>query len=467
MILKGSQRGGAGQLATHLLKTEENEHVEVHEVRGFVSDDLPGALKEAYAVSCGTKCKQPFFSVTLNPPEHQRVDVDDFMSAVDAVEQKTGLQGQPRAIVFHEKEGRRHAHAVWSRIDAETMTARNLPYFKLKLRDISRQLYREHEWTMPRGLMDSKAADPRNFSLSEWQQAKRMGLDARDLKAVLQDCWTASDTRAAFQHALAERGLLLAKGDRRGHVAVTHSGEVLSVARYTGKKAKEVRAKLGDPANLPPVDVAKAQMASDMTAAFNRQVIEARQLHSKTSAKFAARRAAMAEAHRKERQKLDLAQRQRWGRETLQRQARFRKGVSGVLDWLTGIHARTRKNNEIEAYASLTRDRKQRDALVAAQLQERQRLQDEIKAARQRQARLLSDLRRDRQQQKPAEKTRRKPTPHAQDRITALRSKAAPQRDKVAIKQETDRKTGADERLQRLRNAKPKRTRGPGFEPER
>ncbi len=38
MILKASQRAGGTQLAMHLLKTEENEHVEVHEVRGFVSD---------------------------------------------------------------------------------------------------------------------------------------------------------------------------------------------------------------------------------------------------------------------------------------------------------------------------------------------------------------------------------------------------------------------------------------------
>lgn len=33
-------------------------------------------------------------------------------------------------MVFHEKEGRRHARAVWSRIDAETMTAKQLSFFK-------------------------------------------------------------------------------------------------------------------------------------------------------------------------------------------------------------------------------------------------------------------------------------------------------------------------------------------------
>ncbi|GJL61351.1 MAG: hypothetical protein NPIRA04_00050 [Nitrospirales bacterium] len=56
MILKGSQRGGARQLAAHLLKAEENEHVEIHEISGFISDDLDGALREIYAISRGTPC---------------------------------------------------------------------------------------------------------------------------------------------------------------------------------------------------------------------------------------------------------------------------------------------------------------------------------------------------------------------------------------------------------------------------
>lgn len=57
MILKGSQRGGARQLATHLLRTDENDHVEVVSLRGFVSGDLRGALREAEAVARGTRCK--------------------------------------------------------------------------------------------------------------------------------------------------------------------------------------------------------------------------------------------------------------------------------------------------------------------------------------------------------------------------------------------------------------------------
>ena len=35
----------------------------------------------------------------------------------------------------------------------------------------------EHGWTMPEGLNHSHARDPRNFTLAEWQQAKRIGKD--------------------------------------------------------------------------------------------------------------------------------------------------------------------------------------------------------------------------------------------------------------------------------------------------
>ena len=139
MILKGSQRGAAIELGHHLLKAE-NEHVELHEVRGFMANDVLGAMKEAQAVAQGTKCRQHLFSVSFNPPQSEDVSVATFEKAIERVETENGLDGQPRIVVFHEKEGRRHAHCVWSRIDAETMTARPLPFFKNRLREVSKDL---------------------------------------------------------------------------------------------------------------------------------------------------------------------------------------------------------------------------------------------------------------------------------------------------------------------------------------
>lgn len=58
MILKASQRGGGQDLAAHLMKLDDNEHLSVHELRGFASDNLHGAFREAEAISKGTKCRQ-------------------------------------------------------------------------------------------------------------------------------------------------------------------------------------------------------------------------------------------------------------------------------------------------------------------------------------------------------------------------------------------------------------------------
>ena len=69
MILKAKERGNAPQLAKYLLSMRDNEHVELHEARGFVSDDLLEAFAEAEAISKGTKCKKHLFSMSLNPPE--------------------------------------------------------------------------------------------------------------------------------------------------------------------------------------------------------------------------------------------------------------------------------------------------------------------------------------------------------------------------------------------------------------
>jgi hypothetical protein len=66
MIIKASQRAGANQLGQHLLRVDDNDHVEIREIRGVASDDVIGAMREAYAISRSTKCKQFLFSVSFS-----------------------------------------------------------------------------------------------------------------------------------------------------------------------------------------------------------------------------------------------------------------------------------------------------------------------------------------------------------------------------------------------------------------
>lgn len=261
MILVGNQRGNYKEMANHLLK-DENEQVTIHEIKGFMGESLHTALQESYAVSRATKCSKHMYSLSFNPPKGKEVSTEAFEDAIDRAEKRLGLMGQPRVIVFHEKSGRdgklrKHAHAVWCRIDAENGKAIHIPYDHTKLFAFSRELFLENGWELPKGYENRADRDPLNYTHAQHQQAKRAGKQADKIKQVFQDAWARSDTRDTFATALKEHGYILARGDRRGFVAVDSRGEVYAVARYVGIKTQDVRDRLGELDGLPNVQQAQ------------------------------------------------------------------------------------------------------------------------------------------------------------------------------------------------------------------
>lgn len=385
MILKASQRAGAGALAAHLLNERDNEHVRVHELRGFVADDLGGALREAQAIAKGTKCRQFMFSLSLNPPQGAAVGEADFEKAADRAERALGLEGLPRALVIHEKEGRMHAHVVWSRIDAGSMTAINLSHFKRKLSALSRDLFLEHGWSLPDGLKMGGGKSPLNFTLAEWQQAKRLGRDPREIKTVFREAWERSDTLASLGNALAERGYFLA-GGKRGFVAVDTDGVIYSLAKWAGIKVREARAKHGEAATLPNVADVQATVAKLVSAKLKAFAADTKVKHEKQVSPLQGEIRQMQNAHKAERELLLKRQSERWQAETQERAERMRAGLRGLWDNITGRARAIRAINEAEAIKGVRRDRAQRDALVLAQLKDRAPLQARVQSLRARHA---------------------------------------------------------------------------------
>lgn len=383
MIIIASQRGGAAKLAAHLLNDWDNDHVELYEVSGFISETLDGALKEARAQAMGTRCNQYLFSVSLNPPETKKVGTDVFEQAISRIEERMGLQDQPRVIVFHEKEGRRHAHCVWSRIDTQEMKAINLPFYKSKLMEISKEIYLEQGWNLPAGLIERGQSNPLNFTRAQWEHAKRLDDDPRLIKATLKDCWAVSDSKESFQSILEQRGYYLAKGDRRGFVAVDWRGEVFSLSKWLDVKTKELKERLGDPAQLPSVEETKANIDKQLLERMQSFTAEIRK-HSHTCMEpLLEQKTRMKARHQTERDNLADTQKQRWQQESEDRQARLNKGIRGLWDRLTGQHGQVMDQNEREAWQALVRDRQQWDDLIQRQLEERRALQLNIKNARQ------------------------------------------------------------------------------------
>lgn len=380
MILKGSQRGGPRALAAHLLNDRDNHHVTLHEVRGFVSEDLAGAMAEADAVAKGTRCRQPVFSLSLNPPKDRIVPIEAFTQAADRAEQALGLEGQPRAIVFHEKNGRRHAHVVWSRIDAAEMKAINLPHFKTRLNALSKQLYLEHDWTLPDGHRENGWKNPLNFTLAEWQQAKRHNLDPREIKQVFQTAWERSDNLASFRAALESHGYFLAKGDRRGFVALDVRGEVYSLSRWAGIKTKDLNQRLGNAATLQSVSETRASIDRRMKGRAREILAEDRSKMTKEMKPLAEQLRMLVSYHRKERSLLNDRQAVRRREEAQERSRRFRRGLGAVMDVLTGRLFAVRRQNEREAFECFVRDRTQQETLIRQQGQEKRALIQRIDA---------------------------------------------------------------------------------------
>lgn len=382
MILKGSQRSGAKALADHLMNDRDNDFVTCLDLRGFSTDDLHGALAEMHAISKATQCKKFMFSLSLNPPQDHVGTEEEFLDAADRIEQALGLDGQPRAVVVHEKENRRHAHVVWSRIDVDELKAIHLGRFKLVLRDLSRDLFLDHSWELPNGLATYGNKSPLNFTLEEWQQAKRQELDPREIKQAFQQAWERCDSQLGFKNALEDRGYFLARGDRRGFVALDVDGNVHSIAKWTGLKVKEVKAKLGSPENLPSVDEMQTNIRSKITDQMRSFIGDIKDRQRNDLDPLRDKQSEMASAHREERQKLKDGQQQRWVEETKARSDRLNKGLRGLFDRLTGAHKAVQKRNEMAAMEAARRDQKQRDLLTKEQMKERKSLQREIQKMR-------------------------------------------------------------------------------------
>ena len=247
---------------------------------------------------------------------------------------------------------------------------------------------------MPEGLIDPALRNPLNFDRKEWFAAKRAGRDPRDIKAAFQRCWAASDSGKAFRSALEQRGYYLAKGDRRAVVAVDTDGNVYSVARWTGVKTKDAAARIGDSETLPTVAEVQEHVAALVRQKLTGFVGAATEAFAQAAQALEGRRIAMVESHRTVRRVLLAEQEQRCIAEAKARQQRFRKGLRGLWDRVTGRHAKLREENEREATAAAERDAAERQSLVERRFRARLQLQQDIRTARQSHTRELTWLRR-------------------------------------------------------------------------
>ncbi|MDM7932999.1 hypothetical protein [Tabrizicola sp.] len=129
-------------------------------------------------------------------------------------------------------------------------------------------------------------------------RSKRTKQDPKAIMETMQQCWAGSDSGQAFETALRERGYFLARGDQRGYVAVDWRGEIYSLSRTTGAKAKDLQARLGDALDLQSVEQAKAFVSERMTPKLKAWAKEAEALAEKQNLAAQFQREQMVQRHR-------------------------------------------------------------------------------------------------------------------------------------------------------------------------
>lgn len=258
--------------------------------------------------------------------------------------------------------------------------------------DISKQLYLENDWDMPKGFIDRNLKNPLNYTRAEWQQAVRTGQNPKVIKAALQESWAISDSRKAFEHALQDRGYYLARGDKRGYVAVDTYGEIYSLSRQIGVKKADLAKKLGKAELLPSVAETKDTISGRLTKQFKNYSDELNLKHKQEMKPLVHARHTMMQYHREARTNLKSTHEKRWQAEELERSARLRKGFKGIWDRLTGSHQKTRTKNEKETQKCQLRDKNEKESLISKQLTERGKLQTHFQQLRQKQTVERADM---------------------------------------------------------------------------
>lgn len=130
------------------------------------------------------------------------------------------------------------------------------------------------------------------------------------------------------------------------------------------------------------------------------------------------KRSALIDRHRAERELLRRKQAARWLNESEIRKARFKIGLKGLWQRISGKRAQITNENQQSAYVALKRDEAQKQAISAAQLGERRSLEMKRSALRREAMSLVQEMRQDRdailqkltEPQKNSRKRRAKPT---------------------------------------------------------
>lgn len=268
-----------GFWAQHLQNIEENERAELKQIRGLHADTLPEALEAMQRQArINPRTKNFMYHADFNPRRDEQLTKEERDRALEIFETERGIPSDAaRIIMEHVKNGRRHWHVIWYRLDhngrpfPDSLDAQVAHHAG---ENISKELGLEKvisPFTREPGTPRSERAP------KAWEMLRGMktGIDARDVKAEVTELRQQCANGIEFYAALEKHGYILAHGDKiiageRALMIIDPAGNDYHLPRYiAGMNGKQVNEFMRDVdrASLPSIQQAKEQQQERRIAA--------------------------------------------------------------------------------------------------------------------------------------------------------------------------------------------------------
>ena len=289
MIIKASRittTSGAGKVASHVFHGGKNE--EILTLQGSEAE-LFDAMADARAH--GSKYALRHYKIS---PE-KAMTGDDAKRIVADLGQEFGFNPNRATIIEHKKPRAggqgfdRHWHAIVPEYDAVRSRVLDWKQSFARHEKIARiaearlghdivagrfnasvahtlQAEGRHDLATKMALLAGRELPNSAYTTTQHQQAGRKGLDLPADKLIIKSAWEQSDGMQAFRSALAEQGIDIRAGDKKGVWIAERDGELVgAVHRLVGIKAVEIDARMSVEPNLanatpaePPVVAVQA-----------------------------------------------------------------------------------------------------------------------------------------------------------------------------------------------------------------
>jgi hypothetical protein len=219
IINNAASRRSVDFWASHLTNTEENERAELREIRGLDAGNVREALEEMQRLAhVNPRVKNFMHHADFNPRRDEVLTDAERDRAIEIYEERRGIpENTPRVVMEHIKEGRKHWHVIWLRVDENGRAFSDSLSAKVA-HEAAREIERElgHEKVI--GPYDREQGTPRppRRDLKPWEMYRgiKTNIDPRDVTAEITDLRQQCADGIEFHAALEKRGYILARGDK-------------------------------------------------------------------------------------------------------------------------------------------------------------------------------------------------------------------------------------------------------------